>query len=214
MPGSNLAGEPAIKATKITGALAVGSLCSIVLVAVAGCASRPAAVTGPTSACQVQRPAALVDIRVSLPHPSASDTIKIRPGETLCVQLVMTGNHLLAKELLSEVPPDAWAILVVTLRENHGSTTLTVLQHVCRLGCTLRYRAAIRVAGDPVIQPATTCPVLSGRPGIEIWPYKIEELTLTDLGLMTPGDTMKCKMKHQHLTLAGNNGEILPYPGR
>jgi hypothetical protein len=142
------------------------------------------------------------------------DTITIRPGETLCVQLVQTGNRLYAKALLSAVPPDALAGLVLTLGEGHDSTTLIVLHHIYGRGGTLRYQALIRVAGDPVVQPATTCPVVNDRPGIERWPYKILELSLTDIEPMTPGDVMECKMKHQHLFLTGYNGERLPYPGR
>ena len=156
-----------------------------------GCASAPAP--------EIQRPApdvrttgtpnAATSCNVGRPAALTNGAITIRPGETLCVELQSRGDSVVPVELLESASPDA---LVLTLKQDQASqgATLTLQNPFPVL---LSYQAAIRIPSRSDTHHTSTCPVLSHRLGIEMWPQQIEEVTLSGFKRVPEGATLVCK---------------------
>ena len=101
--------------------------------------------------------------------------VRIRPGETLCVQLrIVDGRPQPVGLVGAEAGADA---LVITASLDNGRTTLTLRNP---LGQWLRYQAFMRPAADGQLRYTSSCPVMSNhRLAFEDWPYPITEFVLT-----------------------------------
>ena len=155
---------------------------AVTVLIVAGCASAPPSppskpVPPPAAArpadasnssrgrfdCRTDRASALVD-----------GVVRIRPGETLCLQLQSQDDSVTP---IAMVASAGRGILVFTLLEEGGRTNLYVTNP---LDVRLCYSAAMRLPGRSDTLPTSIWSVLSHRFGVEGWPQPIDELTLSN----------------------------------
>jgi hypothetical protein len=115
--------------------------------------------------------------------------VTIRPGETICVDVEDTGN---AVSLSGVVTVVSGKTLVITFRRDTDppSMILTVRNPFGRF---LRYKSGLLRPGASNYVYTSSCPVLSGRIGIELWPYPIDAMKLNAFELLSDASDTSCR---------------------
>ena len=133
---------------------------------------------GTTPLPALEAPRAATDGKLCTLHRAdalGDGAVRIRPGETLCVQLrIVDGRPQPVGLVGAEAGADA---LVITASLDNGRTTLTLRNPLRQW---LRYQAFMRPAADGQLRYTSSCPVMSNhRLAFEDWPYPITEFVLT-----------------------------------
>jgi len=115
--------------------------------------------------------------------------ITIRPGETICVDLQLRGKKVVPMAIVSVASPGKTLILKAWNEPGKPDTLLSLHNP---LDAFLRYEAHMLVRGHTEAEYTSSCPVLSGRFGLEHWPYAIKELTLSGFKVIPESDNMEC----------------------
>ena len=127
-------------------------------------------------ACQMARESALAAGRVS-----------IRPGETLCIRLRVSGQRVDAGALVSGADA-AGALVLKASKEDKG--TLLVLKNP--LGATLRYRVYLSRPMRVESTYTSSCPITAHGSNFESWPYAVGEIVLSDFELLPADSSSRC----------------------
>lgn len=135
--------------------------------------------------CAASDPAAIVGPGVA----------SITPGRTLCLSFELDGGYFVpqvAREL-------AAGVVILRLASSAGSEGAGAGEGSARLTVfnpfrgKLKYRAGIRVAGDPNYYATSSCPVMSGGFGSEFWPHPVDEILVAAFHVLPDGGALVCE---------------------
>lgn len=160
----------------------------LALLLIGGCASTPkshfeqigARVVGePTPTCEAGHESAL-----------SNGSVTIRPGETICIALELRGDAVIPSRVVSTANPEN--TLVLRFWQEPGKDEMVLTLHN-PLHTFLRYQAVMLRPGSSRVEYTSSCPVLSRRIGMEYWPHKISELTLSNFEQLPDSKTIECR---------------------
>ena len=117
--------------------------------------------------------------------------VTIFPGETLHLAATVDGDRI--SELVPvSVVVDASRTIELTLTQmpDKPDMLLMVTNPFDRL---LKYRAAIQIPPQSDLIKTSSCPVLGGKKGIEMWPHPIFQALLSDFQFLPATDQMVCE---------------------
>jgi hypothetical protein len=115
--------------------------------------------------------------------------VTIRPGETICVDLEISGRVVSISGVTSV---ESEKTLVLTFRRDTDPPSMILIVRN-PLGSFLRYKASLLRSGAANYAYTSSCPVLSRRIGFEQWPYPIDALKLTAFEVLPDAKDMTCQ---------------------
>lgn len=145
--------------------------------------------------CAASDPAAIV----------APGVASIEPGQTLCLSFELDGGYFVpqvARELAAGVVVLSFSSSAEAEAETEaekaganagageGSAQLTVFNPFRGM---LKYRAGIRVPGDPNYYATSSCPVMGGGFGSELWPHPVDEILVAQFHVLPEGGALVCE---------------------
>jgi hypothetical protein len=135
--------------------------------------------------CAASDPAAIV----------APGVASIAPGQTLCLSFELDGGYFVPQVARSL----AAGVVILSLAssaasdeagDGEGSARLTVFNPFRGM---LKYRAGIRVPGDPDYYATSSCPVMGGGFGSEFWPHPVDEILVAQFHVLPEDGAFVCQ---------------------
>jgi hypothetical protein len=161
----------------------------VALVAASACAASP------HSPFETARHAAIEATEAPVPRcgPARADALRdgvvtIRPGETVCVAAVATGDVVDPVGVVTS-DGDATARIVLRSWRKGDGVFLTIHNPFSRF---LKYRAGMLLPGEARHRATSSCPVLGNRLSLEHWPHPVDEISLAGFRLLPDGAALQC----------------------
>jgi hypothetical protein len=122
---------------------------------------------------------------------SDGKVVRILAGEKLAITGDVQGDQLVNLRLSD--PPGERDVLLLSFEQNklkdHPSMILQVENHFTR---PLKYRASMEVPERKGFSSTSSCPVVAGKSGYELWPRPIISVMMKDFRFLEAGAKVPC----------------------
>jgi len=116
--------------------------------------------------------------------------LTLRPGDTICVRLEVHENSVVPAEVVTTSTAENTLVVRAWIEPGTSETYLSLHNP---LASFLRYEAHLVQVGSKQSEYTSSCPVLSGRIGIEQWPYAVSSFSLSGFKLLPESGQLACQ---------------------
>lgn len=143
------------------------------------------------------------DVRIVLTRPDGSvfdetfdalplvqgNRISVYAGQTVSFEADLDGDRLVNLKAVDSAVNPKGTVTASLEQVESGGMMLTVKNSFDR---SLRIRMGMMPLSEERLVRTSSCPVISGGSGFEMWPYPIFQVMLADMQLLGTNDSMAC----------------------
>jgi hypothetical protein len=145
----------------------------------------------PATPVKLETPEGPFETTVGRTVYSDGQVVRILPGEKLVVTGDVQGDKLVNLRVL-DAPAERDVLLLSFEQKKLRDTPSMVLRVDNRFARNLKYRAGMELPRRKGFKVTSSCAVMAGKFGLELWDHPIVSIMMRDLRFLEPGTKVPC----------------------